>query len=114
MGDVCPVVVRGQHFESMKAAAAHFGLCPTAVSQALRRRGDLDTLGLPPGAAHRGKMRPRRPVRTVLFGVDFESRSAASRDLQINRSVIRRVANGTGTSSEQQLVYAALMRRSIQ
>lgn len=111
-GNCCHVIVRGQHFDSMKEAAAHFGLSPTAVSQALRRRGDLETLGLPSGTARRGRTKPRHPVRTVLFGVSFESRCEASRELNISRTVIRRVATGAGSDAETQRVYAALMRRA--
>lgn len=110
MGATCPVVVRGMRFASQKEAAAYFGVGQSAVAQALRRCGHLETLGLPPGATRRGKQRPARPERTVLFGVEFESRMMASRELGVRRNTIREVALGTATAAKRELVYAALLR----
>lgn len=109
MGVVCPVVVRHQHFPSMKEAAAHFGVGSSAVSQMLRRRGDLERLGLGPGVEV-GKGRPARPEETVLFGVHFASRCAAARALGLNRKTVRAVALGVASEVQREKVLAALMR----
>lgn len=108
MGAKCPVVVRGQHFDSIGEAAEHFGVCRTTVSQMLARRGDLDRLGLP--RVRQFGRKPARPAETVIFGVRFESRCAAARALGFDRKTIRKVVNGKAIPSTREAVYAALLR----
>lgn len=44
MADPVPVIIRGQPFDSISAAARHFGASPQAVWQAIER-GTTDGVG---------------------------------------------------------------------
>ena len=49
-----PVVIRGEYFPSMSAAARHFGITPQAVWDAVER-GRADQIGLGRGWWHQSK-----------------------------------------------------------
>ena len=109
MATLCPVIIRGKRFPSQAAAARHFNLKPVAISTALWRRGDCETVGLPRSVYLRGKG-SGPSVKTTIFGVTFRSRTAAALALGVRRQAVYEVASGTAKRQTREIVYAALLR----
>lgn len=104
-----PCVVRGRVYPSQKAAAAAFGVSETAVAEALRRRGDLETLGLPLSGAGRGNTNSR--ACPVMIGhLRFRSHKAAAEALGVSRSMIRRWVASGAALQDAPVIYAAALR----
>lgn len=102
----CPVRIRGVVFPSQKAAAEHFGVVPSAISNTLLRNGHCDNLGTFP-ARWNNTNAYARPV--AIGPVSFRSQKAAAESLGVPRSLINRFANGTLRSAGIERLMAAAM-----
>lgn len=103
MTSACPVTVRGQHYPSIKAAAAAHGRTQRQALRHLDRYGHLDYLGLPVGWT-----RPDARKRVKLVGgLEFESLTAAAEALGVDRKTIR---NAATSASAREYLLVAIMR----
>jgi DNA-binding transcriptional regulator YhcF (GntR family) len=85
-----PITVRGQHFESIAAAAKHFGVCHSTAWRAFHNMRE-DMLGT-------GK---NRAIKTVVNGVEYKSQRDAATAIGMNVSTFqKKIANGEITTED--------------
>ena len=89
-----PVTIRGKYFRTISAAAAHFGLSPSAVSIALET-GRLDYVG-----TGRNKAMP-----VTIGPVTYPSMSKAERATGISRGRICTYLKSNGLNDPGQLFH---------
>jgi predicted transcriptional regulator len=102
-----PVVIRGQHYPSQRAAAAALGVTQSAVSRMLTNRGHLEGCGLRKYGAP-GNQNNARPLR--IGPVIFESRTKAAEALGLTRNQISRWVSKRATLAQLEMLLAAVMR----
>jgi predicted transcriptional regulator len=102
-----PVVIRGQHYPSQRAAAAALGVTQSAVSRMLTKKGHLEGCGLRKYGAP-GNQNNARPLK--IGPVTFESRTKAAEALGLTRNQISRWVSKRATLSQLEMLLAAVMR----
>ena len=105
-----PVVIRGQHYPSQRAAAAALGVTQSAVSRMLTKRGELSVCGLRKYGAP-GNRNASRPL--TIGPLTFESRTKAAEILGITRNQISRWISKRATPGQREMLLAAVMRLSM-
>ena len=105
-----PVVIRGQHYPSQRAAAAALGVTESAVSRMLTKRGELSVCGLRKYGAP-GNRNASRPL--TIGPLTFESRTKAAEVLGITRNQISRWISKRATPGQREMLLAAVMRLSM-
>lgn len=96
-GICCPVVIRGRHYPSQKAAAQALGVTPATVNDALNR-GTIDRVGLGRAAAS--------AVPVTIRGRRYASQTEAARALGVSLATVWR-ARRRGTLDRVGLAGAA-------
>ena len=102
-----PVVIRGQHYPSQRAAAAALGVTQSAVSRMLTNRGHLEGCGLRKYGAP-GNQNNARPL--TVGPMTFPSRKKAAEALGITRNQISRWVSKRATVAQLEMLLAAVMR----
>jgi len=105
-----PVVIRGQHYPSQRAAAAALGVTQSAVSRMLTKKGHLEGCGLRKYGA-RGNQNNARPLQ--IGPMTFPSRKKAAEALGITRNQIERWVSKRATPGQREMLIAAVMRLSM-
>jgi predicted transcriptional regulator len=105
-----PVLIRGQHYPSQRAAALALGVTQSAVSRMLTNRGHLEGCGLRKYGAP-GNRNASRPL--TIGPLTFESRTKAAEALGITRNQISRWISKRATPSQREMLLAAVMRLSM-
>jgi transcriptional regulator with XRE-family HTH domain len=105
-----PVLIRGQHYPSQRAAAAALGVTESAVSRMLTKRGELSVCGLRKYGAP-GNRNASRPL--TIGPLTFESRTKAAERLGITRNQISRWISKRATPGQREMLIAAVMRLSM-
>lgn len=100
------VVVRGIEFQDVESCARHFNCSKGAVYSALHN-GNIDRLGMGFGP-RKGSKNPHRSKPIKLGSLTFESRTAASLALGMNRDYVSRALNGCPGYSMERLMAAAM------
>jgi predicted transcriptional regulator len=105
-----PVVIRGKHYPSQRAAAAALGITQSAVSRMLTSKGELSACGL----RKYGAPGNRNAARALTIGpLTFESRTKAAEVLGITRNQISRWISKRATPGQREMLLAAVMRLSM-
>jgi predicted transcriptional regulator len=105
-----PVLIRGQHYPSQRAAAAALGITQSAVSRMLTNKGELSACGLRKYGAP-GNRNASRPL--TIGPLTFESRTKAAEVLGITRNQISRWISKRATPGQREMLLAAVMRLSM-
>jgi predicted transcriptional regulator len=105
-----PVLIRGQHYPSQRAAALALGVTQSAVSRMLTNRGHLEGCGLRKYGAP-GNRNASRPL--TIGPLTFESRTKAAEALGITRNQISRWISKRATPGQREMLLAAVMRLSM-
>jgi predicted transcriptional regulator len=110
-----PVVIRGKHYPSQRAAAAALGITQSAVSRMLTKRGELSACGLRKYGApgNRNASRPLTIGPLTIGPLTFESRTKAAERLGITRNQISRWISKRATPGQREMLLAAVMRLSM-
>jgi hypothetical protein len=102
-----PVLIRGQRFDSVKTAAAYFGVTRSAVHTAMMR-GKLDILARP----QRYNGAKSKPV--TLAGMRFASMSEADRVLGFKRGYVSLALRRQSPAAKQAILGAVMRERNRQ
>jgi len=105
-----PVLIRGQHYPSQRAAALALGVTQSAVSRMLTNRGHREGCGLRKYGAP-GNRNASRPL--TIGPLTFESRTKAAEALGITRNQISRWISKRATPGQREMLLAAVMRLSM-
>ena len=103
-----PVSIRGTVYSSHREAAQAMGVMPSAISQRLRMKGSADTVGLGLGGGVPGNKNAAKEL--TIFGVTFQSRVQAAKELGITRSRLTKWIAPTASDAQRQMLLAALMK----
>lgn len=103
-----PVSIRGTVYSSRQEAAEAMGVTPSAISQRLRMKGSADTVGLGLGGGVPGNKNAAKEM--TIFGVTFQSRVQAAKELGITRSRLTKWIAPTASDAQRQMLLAALMK----
>jgi len=103
-----PVSIRGTVYSSHQEAAEAMGVTPSAISQRLRMKGSADTVGLGLGGGVPGNKNAAKELK--IFGVTFQSRVQAAKELGITRSRLTKWIAPTASDAQRQMLLAALMK----
>lgn len=107
-----PVSIRGVIYPSHKDAAKALGVTPAAISQRLRMTGSADTIGLGLAGGVSGNKNAAKPL--TIFGMTFESRSQAAKNLGVARGSLSRWISPKASDAEKQILLAVLMKYKMQ
>ena len=103
-----PVSIRGTVYSSQREAAQAMGVTPSAICNRLRAKGSADTVGLGLGGGAPGNKNAAKEL--TIFGVTFQSRVQAAKELGITRSQMTKWIAPTASYAQRQMLLAAMMK----
>lgn len=105
----CPVIIGGQHYDSIRLAAKALGVDPTVVVYHLDRYGHAERAGKGQ-KGHKTGRTPPNARQVVVGGRRYPSMSAAARDLGVSLSTVSNWLQGRYRNTAEALMNAAMRR----